>query len=122
MSLCIATSRLVHNDGYIQKLSQLFNSPEILWFERLCLVTKVLSNLNRFYSILTTIQSFKFRNSAIMDQFVTFRKRVYRLHQGELTDLLGLSEFQRIILSQEKVNVHKLEKVNGIFSHPGQLS
>ena len=30
MSSCIATSRLVHNGRYIQKLSQLLNSPEIL--------------------------------------------------------------------------------------------
>ena len=30
MSTCIARSRLVHNDGYIQKLLQIFNSPEIV--------------------------------------------------------------------------------------------
>ena len=30
MSFGITTSRLVHNGGYIQKLYQLFNSPEIL--------------------------------------------------------------------------------------------
>ena len=33
-------------------------------------------NLNRFYSILATIEHFKFRTSSIMGQFVTFRKRV----------------------------------------------
>ena len=40
MSSCIATKRLVHNGGYIQKPLQLFNSPEILSCGRLCLVTK----------------------------------------------------------------------------------
>ena len=30
MSSCIPTSRLIHNGGYIQKLLQLFNLPEIL--------------------------------------------------------------------------------------------
>ena len=77
MSSCIATSRLVHNGGYIQKQLQLSPLPEILRFGRLYLVTKVLINLNRFYVILATIQHFKFRKSAIMDQFVTFCKRVY---------------------------------------------
>ena len=41
------------------------------------LVTKVLLNLDRFYSILATIQYFKLQESVIMDQFVTCRKRVY---------------------------------------------
>ena len=43
------------------------------------LVTKVLLNLDRFYSrpILATMQYFfTFRNPTIMDQFVTFGKRV----------------------------------------------
>ena len=40
---------------------------------------KVLPNFDRFYSILATIQHFKRWKAAIMDQFVTFRKRVYRL-------------------------------------------
>ena len=79
MSSCIETSRLVHNGGYIPKLLQLLNSPEILWFERLCLVTRVLLNLDRFYSILATIQCFK---SAILDQFVTFCIRVYNTWVG----------------------------------------
>ena len=38
---------------------------------------KFLLNLDRFYSILATIQYFEFWNSGIMDQFVTFYKRVY---------------------------------------------
>ena len=40
MSSCIATNSLVHNGRYIQKLLPLFNSPKILWFGRLYLVTK----------------------------------------------------------------------------------
>ena len=48
MSSFIATSRLVHNGGYIQKLLQLFHSPEILWFGRLYLITKFLLNLIDF--------------------------------------------------------------------------
>ena len=75
MSSCIATSRLIYKGRHIQKLLQLFNSPEIL-FGRVHLVTKVLLNLDRFYSILATTEYFKFWKSAIMHQFVTFRKRV----------------------------------------------
>ena len=41
------------------------------------LVTKVLLNLYRFCSILATTQYFRLLKSAIMDQFVTFLKRVY---------------------------------------------
>ena len=37
----------------------------------------VLSNLDRFYSIFATIQYFEVWESAIMDKFMTFRKRVY---------------------------------------------
>ena len=44
----IATSRLVQSGRYMQKLLQLFNLPEILWFGRLHFVTKVLLNLDRF--------------------------------------------------------------------------
>ena len=40
-------------------------------------VTKVLPNFDRFCSISPAIQYFKFRKSASMDQFFTFRKRVY---------------------------------------------
>ena len=40
-------------------------------------MTKVLQNLDLFYSILATIQYFTRWKSAIMDPFVTFRKRVY---------------------------------------------
>ena len=69
--------RLVHNGGYIQKLLQIFNSLEILWFARLYLVTKALPNLDRFYSILAAMQYFKLWIPAIMDQFVTFPERVY---------------------------------------------
>ena len=78
MSSCMATSRLVHNGKHIQKLVQLFSSPEILWFGRLYLVTKVLLNLDRFHNILVSIQYLKLWKSSIMDQFLTFRKRVYR--------------------------------------------
>ena len=63
------------NGGYTQKLLQLFNSPEILLFGRLYLVAQVLLNLDRFYSVLATIQYFRLWKSVIMDQFVTFRKR-----------------------------------------------
>ena len=42
-------------------------------------VTKVLLNLHQFYNILATMQYFKLRKSAIIDQFVTFRKRVYNM-------------------------------------------
>ena len=66
MSSCIATSR------YVRKLMQLFNSLESLRFRGLYLVTKVLLNLDRLYSILATIQHFK------LAQFVTFCKRVYK--------------------------------------------
>ena len=59
MSSCIATSRLVHNGGYIQKLLQLFSPSEILWFVWAYLVTKVLLNIDRFYSILAVIQDCK---------------------------------------------------------------
>ena len=50
-------------------------------FRRLYLVTKVLLNCDRFYSILVTMQNFTLRKPTIMDQFVTFRKRVYRMYQ-----------------------------------------
>ena len=73
----MATSRLIHNGGYIHKLLQLFNLPEILLFGGLYLVTKVLLNLDQLYGISATAQYFKLWKSAIMDQFVTFRKRVY---------------------------------------------
>ena len=36
-------------------------------------------SLDRFYSILATIQYFKLWKSAIMDKFVTSRKNVYKL-------------------------------------------
>ena len=52
MSSCIATNRLLHNGGYIQNLSQRFNSPEILRLGRLYLLTKLFLNLDGFYSIL----------------------------------------------------------------------
>ena len=52
MSSRIATSRLVHNGGYIQKLLQLFNSTEILRFGRVYSEIKVLLNINRFCSVL----------------------------------------------------------------------
>ena len=83
MSSCIATSRLVDNDGRIHPKNRYNFSVhlDILSFGGLYLVNKVLLNLDRFYSILTTIQYFKLKKSAIMDQLVTFRKRVYRLSQ-----------------------------------------
>ena len=78
MLSCTVTSRLVYNSGYIQKLLQLSNSPEILYFGRLYLITIVLLNLDQFYIILTTKrQYFRFRKSAIMDKFVMFRRKVY---------------------------------------------
>ena len=48
MSSCIATRWLVHNGGYIQKLLQLSNSSEILWFGNFTLYL-------RFYRILIMI-------------------------------------------------------------------
>ena len=69
MSSFIAKSRLVHNGGYIQKLLQHYNSPESLRSGRLYLVTKVLLNLDRFYSMLATIKHFKLWKSTIIDQF-----------------------------------------------------
>ena len=68
---------MVHNGGYLQKLSQRFNSLEILRFGKLYLVTKITPNFDRFYSVLATTQYHKQWKSAIMDQFVTFCKRVY---------------------------------------------
>ena len=53
------SNKLVHNGGYIQKLLQPFNSLEILWFGRLYLITKVLLNLDKFYSILAVILYFE---------------------------------------------------------------
>ena len=53
---CIATIRLVHNGGYIQKRLELFSSPEILLFGRLYLVTKASQNVYQFYSILATVR------------------------------------------------------------------
>ena len=72
MSSCSATSRLVHASGKIQKL---FNSPEILSFGRLHLVTKILLNLDLFHSIVASIHYSILWKSAIMDQFVTLCKR-----------------------------------------------
>ena len=72
MSSCIATSKLVHNGGYIQNMSS-----EILWFGRLYLVTKVSLNFDRSYSISAIIQYFEFRKSAIMDQYLTFCRDLY---------------------------------------------
>ena len=74
ISSCTATIRLVHNGGHMRKLLKLLNSPEIMCFGRMYLVTKVLLNLYQFYSILATIQYFKLWKSAIMNQF---HKRVY---------------------------------------------
>ena len=51
VSSCIATSRLVHNGRYVQKLLQLFSWTEILWFGRTNVVTKV-------YLILTGLTLF----------------------------------------------------------------
>ena len=82
MSSSIATSRLVHNGGYIQKLLELLDSPQILLFGRLYLVTEVLLNPDRFYSIMATMEYFKVWKSAIMDQFVTFRKRNLQKRAG----------------------------------------
>ena len=48
ISSYIATSRLVHNGGYLQKLLQLLNSPEF-FSERLYLATKILLNLHRLH-------------------------------------------------------------------------
>ena len=42
------------------------------------MVTKVLQNFGWFYCTLPAIKYFKFWKSAIMDQFVTFRKQVYK--------------------------------------------
>ena len=41
-------------------------------------VTKVLLNLDRFYSIMATMRCFKLCKSTIMDQFVIVRERIYR--------------------------------------------
>ena len=49
------------------------------------LVTKVLLNLDQFHSILATY--FKFWKSPIMDQFVTFRERVYNTTKNVLASL-----------------------------------
>ena len=89
MSSCIATSRMVHNGGYIQKQLQLFNSPEVLWFGRLYIVTKVLLNLYRFYSILATTQCFRLWESVTMDQFVMFRERVYEKYTYYVKTAIG---------------------------------
>ena len=70
--------KLVHNGRYNQKLLQLLYWLEMLWFGRLYLVTKVLRNFSWIYHIYATMQCFKLWESAIMDQFVMFRKRVYR--------------------------------------------
>ena len=77
MSSYIATRWLVHNGGYRQKPLLLLNRFETLWFGRLYLVTKVSQNFTWTYQIWATIQCFKLWESAIMDQSVTFRKRVY---------------------------------------------
>ena len=42
-------------------------------------------NLDRFYNILATIQYSRLWKSAIMDQFVTFRKRVYKESDPDLS-------------------------------------
>ena len=81
MSPCIATSRLVHNGGYIQKLSKLFNSLEILCLGIIYLATEVLLKLERFYGTLAVIQYFRLGKSVILDKFVTFCKRVYTIKQ-----------------------------------------
>ena len=52
------------------------------------LVTKVLLNLDRFYSILAMIRCFDSRKSAIMEQFVAFRNRAHKLN----------SEFNRMTM------------------------
>ena len=77
MSSCIATIRLVHSGGYIQNCFSIHLKFCDSEYRVLCPVTKVLLNLAQFYSILAAINYFKLWKSAIMDQFVTFRKRVY---------------------------------------------
>ena len=62
------------------------------YFNRLYLVTKVLLNLDQFHNILATIQYFKFWKLAIMDQLVTFRKRVYRVNVISLSMVLSCTE------------------------------
>ena len=78
MSSCIATSRLVHNGRYVQKLLQLVNS--FWWFGRMLLVSDMLRDLDQFYTILVTIRHFKLWKSTIMDQFLTFHENVYKDH------------------------------------------
>ena len=90
LSSCVATSRLIHNGGYIQKL----------FSGRLYLVTNALLNLDQFYNILAAINYFKFRKSAIMDQFETFPKRVYIIYSLDLdyrlsSDIVLLETFNR---------------------------
>ena len=79
MSSCIATSRLVHNGRYVQKLLQLVNS--FWWFGRMLLVSDMLRDLDQFYTILVTIWHFKLWKSTIMDQFLTFHENVCKDHK-----------------------------------------
>ena len=71
----------------MRKLLQLYNSLEMLLFGQLYFVTKILPDLDRFYSILATVQYFRFWKSAIMDQFVTFHKKVYNVFFKEKQSL-----------------------------------
>ena len=82
ISSCIATSKLVHYGGYIQKLllSKLLELLELRIDRNFAIwqiVTQDSLNLDRFYStrVLATIQYFKLWKSAMMDQFVTFREK-----------------------------------------------
>ena len=84
-------------------------------FGRLYLVTKVLLDLDRFYSILATIQYFKRWKSAIMDQFMTFRKRVYSACYSSQNFLKRISH----LWSQNAPNVcclYPLKSLLGVFS------
>ena len=62
MSSCTATSRLVHNGGYLQKLLQLFNSPEILLFGGLYLLAGVLGSILQYFGNNTVHQISEIRH------------------------------------------------------------
>ena len=73
-TLSIKMRYIMDNSGYIQKLLQRFNSREILWFGRLYLVTTVLLNIDRFYSILATVQHLNFANPPLWTSLWRFIK------------------------------------------------
>ena len=118
MSSCVATSRLVHDGGYIQNCYNFSIHLKFCDFGRLYFVTKVLLNLDRFHTVLATMQRFIFWKSAIMDQFLTCRKRVYKkvfnfilnlkLSDGKIGFLVGHFSCPILIL-QRKLTTCRVE-------------